>query len=66
MALIEQQLADMLIDLRAQQALGTEYVPIVEMIDVAQQHLEREQELRARIGDLYAENETLRTQAVTA
>ena len=60
MALIEQQLADMLIDLRAQQALGTEYVPIVDMIDCAQQHLEREQELRARIGDLYAENETLR------
>lgn len=63
MAIIEQQLAEQLVDLRAQQALGTEYAPIAELIACAQRHLDREQELRARIGELHAQNETLRKQA---
>lgn len=62
MAIIEQQLAEQLIDLRAQQALGTEYVHIGDLIATAQRHLDREQELRARITDLHAENETLHAQ----
>lgn len=50
MALIEQRLAEHLIDLRQQQALGTEYVLIGEAIDAAQLHLEREQWWRAQMG----------------
>jgi WhiB family transcriptional regulator, redox-sensing transcriptional regulator len=55
MALIEKALADDLVDLRQQQALGTEYVPIGDLIAAKQAHLEREQWWRAQMGRM-AEN----------
>jgi hypothetical protein len=50
MALIEKALADDLVDLRQQQALGTEYVPIGDLIAAKQAHLEREQWWRGQMG----------------
>lgn len=55
MPAIERDLADALVDWRAQQALGTEYAPITDVIDALQHHLDREMALRATIGKLVAD-----------
>lgn len=51
MALIEQQLATELVDLREQEALGTQYTPIGDHIAALQRHLECEWGWRASIVD---------------
>jgi hypothetical protein len=47
MALIEQRLAERLIDLRLQESTGTGYIPIADCIADVQQHLDEQQRWRA-------------------
>ena len=53
--MIEKELADSLVELRASIALGHDYVPARDLEHALQHHLDREMELRATIARISAE-----------
>ncbi len=53
--MIEKELADTLVELRASIALGHDYVPARDLEHALQHHLDREMELRATIARISAE-----------
>lgn len=61
MALIEKQIADQLIGLRAAIALGHDYTPAGDLETALQNHLDREMWWRAQIGQMSNLAETAAT-----
>lgn len=52
MALVEKELADALIELRAAMALGHDYVPARDLEHALQHHLDREMGWRANVAEV--------------